>query len=95
MIPSSLVGIVQNVACAVGQRCLRMDGMKIPTKDEMAQMLAGLNVADVAKASGLSEKTIYRLRWKQTRPSLETLERLSAALPKRKPKGAPAVKQEA
>ena len=50
------------------------------TSDELARMLHEVSVADVAREARVSQKTIYRLRHKETSPSLRTLERLLAAI---------------
>lgn len=58
--------------------------------NELAQMLAGVNVKEVAKAADVSEKTIYRIRqlpdqpgngW---RPNVATVEAIMAAIKARK-----------
>lgn len=54
--------------------------MRIPTKEQLAELLSGLNVKELAKAAGVSTKTVYRYRKGVTRPSLETLEVLEPIL---------------
>lgn len=50
------------------------------TRAEIAQMLSDVNVADLARESGISTKTIYRLRHQHTAPTLGTVETLLAAI---------------
>jgi DNA-binding phage protein len=50
------------------------------TRDQLAELLQGVNVEDVAREAGVSTKTIYRLRHQQTAPTLETVERLLNAI---------------
>jgi DNA-binding phage protein len=50
------------------------------TQQQLADMLAGVNVEDVARAADVSTKTIYRLRRKQHSPTLGTVEKILAAI---------------
>ena len=62
-------------------------GMTI-TREQLAEGLKGQNVADIHAKTGLSIKTLYRIRSGGKKPSFETLQRLieaGAANPKRKP----------
>ena len=54
--------------------------MDIPTKEQLAEWLARVNVKDAAKAAGVSEKTIYRYRWGKTFPTLDALKALEPLL---------------
>lgn len=53
---------------------------------QLAQMLAGINVKEVAKAAEVSEKTIYRIRQLPSqpdndwRPNVATVEAIIAAM---------------
>lgn len=47
---------------------------------QLAQTLMGVNVADLARQTGIAEKTIYRLRHQKHKPSFDTLERLLAGV---------------
>ena len=60
------------------------------TSKQLADMLRAVNVAEVAKASGVSTKTIYRIRQRpdEYSPTLETAGKLLDAIKasgKRKP----------
>jgi DNA-binding XRE family transcriptional regulator len=46
------------------------------TRNELAALLLTVNVKDVAKLAGVSTKTVYRLRWGQHCPSMDTAQRL-------------------
>lgn len=50
------------------------------TPDQLAQMLAEVNVEAVAKEANVSTKTIYRLRHKKTSPSLDTVNAIVVAV---------------
>jgi DNA-binding phage protein len=50
------------------------------TQKQLAEMLGRVNVEDVAKAAKVSTKTIYRLRHQKNSPTLDTVERLLAAI---------------
>jgi DNA-binding phage protein len=50
------------------------------TRDELAQLLRTVNVEDVAREADVSIKTVYRLRHRQHSPTLDTVERLVAAV---------------
>lgn len=50
------------------------------TRDDLATLLMRVNVEDVAREAGVSTKTIYRLRHKQTAPSIDTVERILVAV---------------
>jgi predicted transcriptional regulator len=47
---------------------------------ELSLLLSRVNVEDVARVSGLSTKTIYRLRHQQNSPTLATVRRILDAL---------------
>jgi len=50
------------------------------TKDQLAEALQGVNVAELAKATGVSTKTIYRYRsGTDHSPNLRTVTQLLAA----------------
>lgn len=62
-------------------------------RQQLAELLQSVNVREVADLSGISEKTIYRLRHQANSPNLETIERLQAACfawRSKQPKRAPA-----
>lgn len=50
------------------------------TRSDLATLLLKVSVEDVARESGLSVKTIYRLRQQQNSPTLETAEKVVAAI---------------
>jgi transcriptional regulator with XRE-family HTH domain len=50
------------------------------TSDQLAELLKQVRVEDVAQRSGVSVKTIYRLRHKQHSPTLDTVEKLLKAI---------------
>ena len=50
------------------------------TRDELADLLKGANVRAVAKEAGVATKTIYRLRHRAHSPTLDTVERIVAAV---------------
>lgn len=50
------------------------------TRDQLAELLKTVNVEAVSRESGLSIKTIYRLRNRQNAPTLDTVEKLLAAV---------------
>jgi transcriptional regulator with XRE-family HTH domain len=52
------------------------------TAIELAERLKGVSVEDVCKESGLSAKTIYRLRHRKNSPTLDTVEILLKAIDK-------------
>lgn len=54
------------------------------TRDDLAQILRSVNVNDVARLSGLSTKTIYRLRHKVHSPTLDTVDAILGAVRKLK-----------
>lgn len=56
------------------------------TRQQLAAWLQTQNVEALATVTGLSSKTIYRLRWGKTRPSYETLELLMQAGAKAAPR---------
>lgn len=56
------------------------------TRDQLAKLLATVRVADVARESGVSTKTIYRLRHKQNAPTLDTVAVIVAAVKRLKGK---------
>lgn len=48
-------------------------------RDQLAEWLHKQNVRDLSLKSGVSVKTIYRLRHKKNMPNLATVERLVSA----------------
>lgn len=50
------------------------------TRKQLADMLATVNVEEVAKAANVSTKTIYRLRHQQHSPTLGTVEKIMGAI---------------
>jgi DNA-binding phage protein len=50
------------------------------TRDQLAALLAGVNVEDVAREAGVSTKTIYRLRHKSHSPTLDTAQAVLNAI---------------
>jgi DNA-binding phage protein len=50
------------------------------TRQELADMLHDVNVAEVARRAELSEKTIYRLRHQKFSPRWDTVEAILAAI---------------
>jgi hypothetical protein len=50
------------------------------TRDQLADMLRTVNVEALSAESGVSVKTIYRLRHKKHSPNLETVELLLPAI---------------
>jgi DNA-binding phage protein len=60
------------------------------TKQTLADLLMTVPVEDVARESGLSTKTIYRLRNQEHAPRLDTIESVVAAVkriaPRRRPR---------
>jgi DNA-binding phage protein len=63
--------------------------MKPITRKALSEMLAGLNVEDVAREADISPKTVYRYRWQKSAPTLDNLGRVLdaiAAVRKRKQK---------
>ena len=56
------------------------------TSKQLAEMLKTVNAKDAATLAGVSEKTIYRLRNCKNSPSLDTVERLVAAVNALRPK---------
>lgn len=50
------------------------------TRDQLAELLSSVSVEEVSKKSGLSTKTIYRLRHKQHAPTLDTVEKIVSAV---------------
>jgi len=46
------------------------------TRAELADLLRKVNVEALSKASGVSTKTIYRLRQAKNSPTLDTVEKL-------------------
>ncbi len=49
-------------------------------REQLADLLSGVNVDDVAREAALSTKTIYRLRHKAHAPTLDTVEKIVAAV---------------
>jgi DNA-binding phage protein len=60
------------------------------TKQTLSDLLMTVPVEEVARESGLSTKTIYRLRNQENAPRLDTIESVVAAVrriaPRRKPR---------
>lgn len=52
------------------------------TRDELADLLKRVDVADVAREAKVSTKTVYRLRHKANSPTLDTVERIVSAVRK-------------
>lgn len=50
------------------------------TSDQLAELLATVNVEDVAKEANVATKTIYRLRHKINSPTLDTVAAILAAI---------------
>jgi DNA-binding phage protein len=50
------------------------------TRDDLARMLEGVSVERVAKEAEVSAKTIYRLRHRKHSPTLDTVEKIVAAI---------------
>ena len=50
------------------------------TSAQLAEALRGVSVAELARQTGIAEKTIYRLRNQANDPSLGTVERLLAGI---------------
>lgn len=50
------------------------------TKEELAAALQKVNVADVARRTGLTTKTIYRLRHAAHEPRLDTVQDILRAI---------------
>ena len=50
------------------------------TADQLANLLATVNVEAVAKEANVSTKTIYRLRHKTNSPTLDTVAAIVAAV---------------
>lgn len=59
---------------------------RMVTPKQLAEMLQQVNVGEVAKATGLSTKTIYRLRNQEHAPNLETVLKLLDAIKASKPR---------
>lgn len=55
---------------------------RMVTRDELAALLADVNVEELARASGVATKTIYRLRHTANSPNLETVEKLLSGMRK-------------
>lgn len=50
------------------------------TSERLAELLADVNVEDVAREANVSIKTIYRLRHKRNSPTLATVARILDAI---------------
>lgn len=50
------------------------------TREKLAALLLTVNVEDLSRESGVSAKTIYRLRHCENAPTLDTVESLVAAV---------------
>lgn len=56
--------------------------MRMLTRDQLSDLLLTVNVEALSKASGVSIKTIYRLRLKQSPPNYTTVLKICDALDK-------------
>lgn len=54
--------------------------LRMLTRDQLAAMLAEVNVEAVAREAGVATKTVYRLRHKANSPNLQTVEKIVAAV---------------
>ncbi len=52
------------------------------TKPELAVLAASVNAEALAKAAGISTKSVYRIRLQQANPSLETVAAIESAVAK-------------
>lgn len=50
------------------------------TREQLADILQNVNVSEVARRSGVVEKTIYRLRHQKNAPSLDTVQAILRAV---------------
>lgn len=50
------------------------------SKQDLALLLQGVNVKDVAALAKVSTKSIYRMRWQKANPSLEKVQSVIAAV---------------
>lgn len=50
------------------------------TPEQLAELLRGVNVAEVAKAANVSTKTVYRLRHQSNLPNMQTVQKLLDAI---------------
>jgi DNA-binding phage protein len=55
------------------------------TPQQLAKLLRGVNVAEVAKVANVSTKTIYRLQQQANVPNMATVQRLLDAIKATKP----------
>lgn len=79
MLPSGLDVFGARNGLWIGQRCLRMLCMLTP--DQLRFALLRVNVRDIAAASRVSDKTIYRIRQGRTQdPGGQTMLALCAAI---------------
>lgn len=58
------------------------------TRIELAELLKSVSVEDVVQESGVSPKTVYRLRHLKNAPTLDMAERLLAAIARIRERGA-------
>ena len=65
------------------------------TADQLASLLATVNVEEVAREADVSTKTIYRLRHKTNSPTLDTVAAIVAAVDRVKARAAPTAEQAA
>ena len=57
------------------------------TREQLAALLQSVPVTALSEASGVSEKTIYRLRHQANAPRLDTAHALIDAIKRIKPRG--------
>ena len=65
------------------------------TRDQLAELLRTVNVEALARESGISTKTIYRLRAKENAPTLDTVASIVVAVERLKAAPRPAQEQTA
>lgn len=61
-----------------------LESLPMITKAELSEMLKAANVEELARLSGVSIKTIYRLRHMKHAPTLDTVEALVVAMDRMK-----------
>jgi DNA-binding phage protein len=60
-------------------------------RKQLAELLKARSALKVAKLSGLSVKTVYRMRAEENSPNMDTADKLFDACKKVLPKGSPTV----